>query len=100
MSVTRRRGGWSCTGEQKAPARASTNRAPSERPQLSSYNRKDEIEQKPLDVSLTHPRAATNVTDAAAMQGSAAAKRDALKHRGHNGHHHTGGTFIPASVEA
>ena len=53
-----------------------------------------------LDVSLTHPSAATYVTDAAAMQGSAAAKRDALKHRGHNGHHHTGGTFIPASVEA
>ena len=27
-------------------------------------------------------------TDAAAMQGSAAAKRDALKYRGHNGHYH------------
>ena len=29
-------------------------------------------------MSLTHPRAATYVIDAAAMQGSAAAKRDAL----------------------
>ena len=28
-----------------------------------------------LDVSLTHPRAATYMTDAAAMKGSAAAKR-------------------------
>ena len=34
------------------------------------------------------------------MQGSAAAKRDALKYRGNNGHHHPGHTFIPASVEA
>ena len=51
-------------------------------------------------MSLTHPRAATYVTDAAAMQGSAAAKRDALKYRGHNGHYHPGYTFIPASVEA
>ena len=33
------------------------------------------------------------------MQGSAAAKRDALKYRGHNGHHHPGYTFIPAYVE-
>ena len=33
------------------------------------------------------------------MQGSAAAKRDALKCWGHNGHHHPGYTFIPASVE-
>ena len=33
------------------------------------------------------------------MQGSAAAKRDALKYRGHNGHYHPGYTFIPASVE-
>ena len=33
------------------------------------------------------------------MQGSAAAKRDALQYRGHNGHHHPGYTFIPASVE-
>ena len=49
-----------------------------------------------LDVSLTHPRAATYVTDAAAMQWSAAAKRDALKYRGHSGHHHPGYTFIPA----
>ena len=32
-----------------------------------------------LDVSLTYPRAATYVTDAAAMQRSAAAKRDAVK---------------------
>ena len=47
-------------------------------------------------MSLTHPRAATYVTDAAATQGSAAAKRDALKYRGHN---HPGYTFIPASVE-
>ena len=52
-----------------------------------------------LDVSLTHPRAGTYVTDAATMQGSAAAKRDALKYRGHNGHYHPGHTFIPASVE-
>ena len=52
-----------------------------------------------LDVSLTHPRAATYVTDAAPTQGSAAAKRDALKYRGHNGHYHPGYTFIPASVE-
>ena len=52
-----------------------------------------------LDVSLTHPPAATYVTDAAAMQGSAAAKRDALKYRGNNGHHDPGYTFIPASVE-
>ena len=52
-----------------------------------------------LDVSLTHPRAATYVTDAATIQGSAAAKRDALKYRGHNGHYHPGYTFIPASVE-
>ena len=33
------------------------------------------------------------------MQGSAAAKCDALKYRGHNGHHHPGCTFIPASAE-
>ena len=33
------------------------------------------------------------------MQGSAAAKRDAQKYRGHNDHHHPGYTFIPASVE-
>ena len=52
-----------------------------------------------LDVSLTQPRAATYVTDAAAMQGSAAAKRDALNYRGHNDHYHLGYTFIPASVE-
>ena len=52
-----------------------------------------------LDVSLIHPHAATYVTDAAATQGSAAAKRDALKYRGHNGHYHPGYTFIPASVE-
>ena len=52
-----------------------------------------------LDVSLTHPRAATYVTDAAAMQWSAAAKRDALKYWGHNGHYHAGYTFIPASVK-
>ena len=51
-----------------------------------------------LDVSLTHPRTATYVTDAAAMHGSAAAKRNALKYRGHDGHH-PGYTFIPASVE-
>ena len=37
-----------------------------------------------LDSSLTHPRAATYVTDAATMQGSAAAKRDAVKYRGNN----------------
>ena len=41
-----------------------------------------------LDVSLTHPRAATYVTDAAAMQ-----------HCGHNGHYHPDYTFIPASIE-
>ena len=52
-----------------------------------------------LDVSLTHPRAVNYVTDAAAVQGSAGAKRNALKYRGHNGHHHPGYTFIPASVE-
>ena len=52
-----------------------------------------------LDVSSSHLRAATYVTDAAAMQGSAAAKLDALKHRGHNGRHHPGCTFISASVE-
>ena len=51
-----------------------------------------------LDVSLTHPRAATYVTDAATIQGSAAVKRDALKYRGHNGHYHPGCTFIPASM--
>ena len=50
-------------------------------------------------MSLTHPQAATYVTDAAAMQGSAAAKRDAVKYRGNNGHHHPGHTFVPASVE-
>ena len=33
------------------------------------------------------------------MQGSTAAKRNALKYRGHNGHYHPGYTFIPASVE-
>ena len=33
------------------------------------------------------------------MQGSAAAKRDAVKYRGNNGHHHPGHTFVPASVE-
>ena len=33
------------------------------------------------------------------MQGSATAKRGALKYRGHNGHHHPGYTFNPASVE-
>ena len=33
------------------------------------------------------------------MQGSAAAKRDALKYQGRNGHYHPGYTFIPASVE-
>ena len=49
--------------------------------------------------SSTHPRAVTYVTDAAAMQGSAAEKRDALKYRGNNGHHHPGYTFILASVE-
>ena len=38
-------------------------------------------------------------TDAAAMQGSAVAKRDALTYRGNAGHHHPGHTFIPASVE-
>ena len=52
-----------------------------------------------LDKFLKQPRAATYVTDAAAMQGSAAAKRDALKYRGHNGHCRPGYTFIPASVE-
>ena len=34
------------------------------------------------------------------MQGSAAAKHDALKYQGQNGHHHPGYTFIPASVES
>ena len=48
-------------------------------------------------MSLTHPRAATYV--AAIIQGSAAAKRDALKYQGHNGHYHPGYTVIPASVE-
>ena len=43
-----------------------------------------------LNVSLTHPRAANYLTDAAAMQGSAAAKCDALKYRGNNGHYHPG----------
>ena len=52
-----------------------------------------------LDMSLAHSRSATFVTDAVAMQGSAAAKRDALKYQGHNGHCHPGYTFIPASVE-
>ena len=52
-----------------------------------------------LDVSLTHTRAATYVTDAAATQGSAAAKRDALKYWGHSGYYHPGYTFIHASVE-
>ena len=52
-----------------------------------------------LDVCLTHTGAATYVTDATAMQGSAAAKRHALKYRGHNGHYHPGYTIIPASVE-
>ena len=33
------------------------------------------------------------------MQESAAAKRDALKYRVNNGHHHPGHTFIPAAVE-
>ena len=33
------------------------------------------------------------------MQGSAAAKRDALKYRGHNDHYHPGYKFVPASVE-
>ena len=33
------------------------------------------------------------------MQGSAAAKRDALKYREHNAHYHPGYTFIPASQE-
>ena len=33
------------------------------------------------------------------MQGSAAAKRDALKYRGNNGHRHPGHTLISASVE-
>ena len=33
------------------------------------------------------------------MQGSAAAKRDALKYRGNNGHYHPGDTFIPTSME-
>ena len=37
--------------------------------------------------------------DAATIQGSAAAKRDALKYGGRNGHYHPGYTFIPASVE-
>ena len=50
-------------------------------------------------MSLTHPRAATYVRDAAATQRSAAAKRDALQYRGHNGHYHPGYAFIPASVE-
>ena len=64
------------------------------------YNRKAEVKQEPLlDVSLTHPRAATYVTDAAAMQGSAAVKGDALKYWGHSGHYHPGYTFIPAAVE-
>ena len=49
-----------------------------------------------LDMSLTHPRAATDVTDADAIQGSTAAKCDAVKYRGNNGHHHPGHTFIPA----
>ena len=39
------------------------------------------------------------MADAAAMQGSAAAKRDAVKYRGHNGHHHLSYAFITASVE-
>ena len=33
------------------------------------------------------------------MQGSAAAKLDALKYLAHSGHYHPGYTFIPASVE-
>ena len=33
------------------------------------------------------------------MQGSAAAKHNALKHLGHNGHYHPGSTFIPVSLE-
>ena len=33
------------------------------------------------------------------MQGSATAKRDAVKYRGNYGHHHPGHTFVPASVE-
>ena len=51
-----------------------------------------------LDVSLTHPRAATYVTDAAAIQGSAAANQS-LKYWGNNGHHQPGHTFMPASEE-
>ena len=52
-----------------------------------------------LDVLFTDPSAATYVVDAAAMQGSAAEKRDALKYLASNGHHYPGHTFMPASVE-
>ena len=52
-----------------------------------------------LGIPLTQPRAATYATDAATVQGSAAANRDALKYRGHNGHYDAGYIFIPASVE-
>ena len=52
-----------------------------------------------LDVSLTHPLASTYGTDAAAMQGSAAAKHDSVQYRGNDGHHHMGHTFIPVSIE-
>ena len=52
-----------------------------------------------LDVSVTHRRAAIYVTDGPAIQGSAAAKRDALKYRVHNGHYHPCDTFTPASVK-
>ena len=52
-----------------------------------------------LDVSLSHPRAATYVRDAATMQGSAAAKRDGVKYQANSGHPHPGHTFHPASVE-
>ena len=52
-----------------------------------------------LDVYVTHPRATTYVAGAAARQGSAAEKRDHIKHPEHNGHQHQGYTFTPASVD-
>ena len=52
-----------------------------------------------LEVSLTYPRAATSVIDAAAIQRSAAAKRNAVIYWGDDGHHYPGHTFVPASLK-
>jgi hypothetical protein len=52
-----------------------------------------------LDISITHPRCATYIQQAAQQPGATAASRDRDKHRGIAGHALEGQTYVAASVE-